>query len=680
MEGTASTDTPAEMDGYDSFEEWAAEAVRGANNWLVTVRNAEDEGFDKWSDFYTSEMSGGDQNTGIVSYAEGLTSLGMTKEVAKDTDGWWELQDEKYQEDLQQLLNWILPDTDEADADRPRYEIAEYSATPYLGSDLTDDFTDAVSFSTSALIEAIKADIDTTGGEINEEQIERALETNLNWFLNNTFETETGVAWAWVGSTDDDYDPTPINYFTYSAAIALGDLLAYRDEKVINNVVDGRVEEIEEALRGAKRFLADENWSDIESCWERANADKVMTTCYTVMALSYIKEYVDDVTLDDGTEEKISTGEKIARGIGSVAGEMEKGLDQIWQKTVDYNCPDMQNQYTDGTAPYLVLDTLTEYLRFLSDDIGAIPDLQRPDVSEYDRETVEAKRDDLGKIVLEKCWAGDREFPSKGFRHIGSKGNIEELPKSNPTVLYSTQVGIETFLLNILEGGLDTDTVVNDETVPSPGGDVDERAVTGGQRIQNQYNFNFTVDGARDESDGSIRGYLEEIRAELDELGRSGGEAEAGDETIDQLERLNERWDTEKDEMKQNLDEHTVKAYRLEATERINTTFKQRVDQNWKQFRTACLKETFDTCQTLFYEDDATTFKGELDDVLEVRSAELLKPWIVQFQSLRDLSPDEIEDPVARKQAILDSIEALLAITPEEMSDEELEKMLGHLG
>jgi hypothetical protein len=435
--------------GYENVDEWATAAVRGANNWLVTLRNATDEGIDPWSDEFTSGRNG------IMTYAEALTALALTEQFAPvDRPDWNTLRRRYYQEDLKYILDRINAE-----------EGPKLKPEPYLRSDDDDEsvssgldtnhFTVAATFSTSAILESLQAEVDF-GDEIDEDEIKDALDTNLEWLLSNAIEGESlqtpdAVGWAWLGSESDRFDemnPRPANYFTYSVTIVLCDLLTYRNIDVVDEVVTEHEADLVSALKGANEFLLEEYWEG--DYWsiptgiagEVRNKEKLLSTCYAFIGLSYIAASLDDV--DVASEQ----GERMATAMNWALNYYEE-QPNLWALTVDYDCGP-EETFTDGSAPYVMLDSLLELINYRPELID--------DVDDFDRSAIEGKiREKLAPVVLDKCWAGDRRFEQKGFRHIGEGDRLlrdpDGAPEYNMTAIYSTGVAIETFLLNFLEEG-----------------------------------------------------------------------------------------------------------------------------------------------------------------------------------------------------------------------------------
>lgn len=432
--------------GYEDVDEWATAAVRGANNWLVTIRNATDEGIDPWSDEFTKGENG------IMTYAEALTALALTEQFAPvERSDWSTLRRRYYQNDLEVVLEHITAE------DGPNFR-----PNPYLtGGDgqgerlETDNFTVAATFSTSAILESLQAGIDL-GDDIERADLEAALETNVEWLLSNAVEGERvtaddAIGWAWLGSESSQFeemDPSPVNYFTYSATIVLCDLLNYRGIDLVDDVVTKYETELRETLEGASRFLQNEYWEG--EYWsvptgvmgEVSNKEKLLSTCYAFVGLSYAAASLEGIEITDERSDRMATAMNWAL-------TYYDDQPNLWALTVDYDCgPD--HQFTDGSAPYVLLDSLVEL-------INRRPELVEH-VADFDADTIREKvRGKLAPVILDKCWAGDPRFEQKGFRHIGNADRLiksrDGAPEYNMTAIYSTGVAIETFLLNFLEEG-----------------------------------------------------------------------------------------------------------------------------------------------------------------------------------------------------------------------------------
>lgn len=445
---------------WDTVELWASEAVRGANDWLVTIRNAEDEGIDPWSDQYANDQTEAktndtDQDSGILSYSEGLTALTLTDTYAKKY-GWLQLQPNIYAKDIKQIIG--ITEKSKAEIRGILTEDGEpgYTPAPYMDQDLTNHFTDAVSFSTSVLMGALDTQVNITQEGLEENDITDALEQNLDWLLKNGIETEDRIGWSWIGSdapnyvSDDDSLHQPHNYFTYSAVIALVDFYigGTGDEAndKIKQMAEDRKGDLISTLEGATEFLLNENWTSQaarDDAWtlpgEPTEAN-LMMTCYTIIALSYIDYNVKEIDVKT---------EKVNKSMNYVWGEIQRKEKaesaSLWDLKQEYTC-NMSDQsgsaYTDGSGPYLLLDAVYEFLNYELGDVSEVAS----------KDEMEDWANKFAQRILLKCWAGDEGFPQKGFRHLGAAAKAEKSPSENPTAIYTTGVAIETFLTNVLQG------------------------------------------------------------------------------------------------------------------------------------------------------------------------------------------------------------------------------------
>lgn len=621
-------------EGFGSLDEWASEAVRGANNWLVTLRNAEDEGFDPWSDQFAAGGVEGveqtDSDTGLMSYSEGLTTLAMTNQFAERRNDWKQLQPDLYRKDIQRLLDDLLDEN--------------YTPEPYLSGDLTDDFTDAVSFSTSALIGALQSGITLTTEDVDvgKADIKEALERNLQWFLDNEVEMEDGaIAWAWAGSTDRE-NPVPENYFTFSATYPLCDLLRESENPDIQSVVEGYEDRIRGHLEETRAFLRDYYWEGDHWTGPELQSEEMMASCYAILALSYIADTLDE-PLDETERQRVS------KAINWLLGRIERDMEQIWSVKEAYIC-DTSN-YTDGSGPYLFLDTISEFLNY---DIGSIDEM------DYSAAEVESIRDELAEQVLDKLWAGDFHYREKGFRHLQAPRALLQGtdPKANPTVIYTTQVGVETFLLNFLEEGTKLKASDSDATAHEPPTSV----LRSGDAPT-----------------------LEALHAELstlfgDDEQRSMAPTDTGADggvDISEAETLNYEF-LRKGQQRRNELRRAYQHCQQTAMDEIPKLYDDTLKHanNLNNYSVGGAMETF---EELYFEGDPEAFREIISNWLEQSRSDLLMPWIMEMERLSDLDDETIETPIGRKKEIDSSIDRLTSLDGRDLSEEALEEMVSHM-
>lgn len=523
------TDVAVEDSEYEDVTEWATAAVRGANNWLVTIRNATDEGINEWSDEFTNGRNG------IVSYAEAVTALSLTKQHAPvDHPDWQTLRDRYLQDDLGFILEQITAE------DGPKFK-----PDPYLGgkddeSLDTTSFVPAATFSASSILESLVAGVDF-GADIDDSEIEEALDTCLDWLLSNRvqdgdeLETTDGAGWAWVGKTSEKYTDLvrPANYYTYSAVIVLCDFLQYReDHRLIDRVVSNYESELMTAISEANSFLLNEYWDD--ECWtvptgvtEKADdIEKLLSTCYAFIGLSYIEYARDDI--DMGGDQKAQMGTAMNWALNFYEDDP-----YVWGKTVEYDCGPEEDDptFTDGSAPYVLLDSMVELINFRTDIIG--------DVNDYSESAIRAKaREELAPTILDKCWAGNKKFEDKGFRHVANGDLLlqraDGAPGTNMTAIYSTGVAIETFLLNFLTQGEDIEegTQRGAETTESSAEstEADDSTESVGQVEKKTVN-NIILDGDGGGYPDDLGEELQSIKSEVSKLSDELKDADAEDVT-----------------------------------------------------------------------------------------------------------------------------------------------------
>ncbi|MFC7043775.1 hypothetical protein [Halonotius sp. GCM10025705] len=445
---------------------------------VVTLRNAEDEGIKPWSDPFASQQGSGDneddeeeelgETNGILSYAEGLTAITLTDEFAEEY-GWKRLQGDLYAEDVKQIMGTV----DEDKRQIPGILTGEnedpgYSPAPYLSRDLTNNFTDAVSFSTTVLMGAIDPNEEVLQEKlVDENNIKQALERNLDWLLENQIDTDEGAGWAWIGGSAEKYDKyekniKTHNYFTYSAVIALVDYydggLGSSSIPAIEEIRDQRKDEIEDALEKATEFLLNQWWKKGRggNGWalpKRPAEPNAMASCYAIIALSYL-----DSKVSDEIEGVNINKDRVNEGMDYIWGHINWIQDDpdstLWSEKEGYKCRlgnQMEEEYLDGSGPYLYLDTVYEFLNYGAGDIEAL---------DADEEELREWADEFAKKILLKCWAGEKGFIDKGFRHLGLPEEARDNPYDNPTALYTTNVGIETFLTNVLWDPDEEETVI----------------------------------------------------------------------------------------------------------------------------------------------------------------------------------------------------------------------------
>lgn len=548
---------------WDTVELWASEAVKGANDWLVTIRNAEDEGIDPWSDQYANDQTEAntndtDQDSGILSYSEGLTALTLTDTYAKKY-GWLQLQPNLYAKDIKQIIG--ITEKSKAEIRGILTENGEpgYTPAPYMDQDLTNHFTDAVSFSTSVLMGALDTQVNITQEGLEENDITDALEQNLDWLLENGIKTEDSrIGWSWIGSnapnyaSDDDSLHQPHNYFTYSAVIALVDFYigGTGDEanEKIKRMAEEREEDLISTLEGATEFLLNENWTSQaarDNAWtlpgEPTEAN-LMMTCYTIIALSYIDSLVEEIEVET---------EKVDKAMNYVWEEIQRKEDaknaSLWDLKQEYTC-NMSNRsgsaYTDGSGPYLLLDAVYEFLNYELGDVSEVAS----------KDEMEDWANKFAQRVLLKCWAGDEGFPQKGFRHLGAAAKAEDSPSENPTAIYTTGVAIETFLTNVLNKKIKQPRAAEQTTSSEPESEskdvVDDSPAT--RPVQDKpiniiYNSDDSDKGDNDDYSSEITHQLDNIQSEVkqvtDEIHKMASEETTGaleERGLDFMEQLDD--------------------------------------------------------------------------------------------------------------------------------------------
>lgn len=443
MENREQTD--ALVNGIDEqdLREQAYNAVEAASKWLARERReADQQGIFPYSDLYTTKYAAGEDESGYMSSAEGMTALFMVcSHSERDSSVYFSprISDEILTQDVE----WLLANDDEGGIEQ-----GIYRATPYLPRDATNSFTDAVSFTTTTLQEALKI----SNVDIRDDRIISALNKNKQWLLENYIEAigdSDGVGWAWCGAnemSDMDYDYPPQRYFTYSGAVALTDL--YVDPNVETDE-----DKVENILSRVLKHLLSDYWTEIgnSSGWtefdnrpygqnlEPHTFDRSLniakpspfSTSNTLFAASYMQTELPDRVWENAnlTEEEI---ERIHHAIDYLIDNVTVQLNNnnLEDTSAEY-CTDAKEKidgnvarrgYVDGSQPYTILNTLL-----------AITNAEGP--FEYREEEIKNLQLATIDYILSNCWTGDT-----GFKHF-QEGFDDE-----PVVIYATQVAIESLL------------------------------------------------------------------------------------------------------------------------------------------------------------------------------------------------------------------------------------------
>lgn len=643
---------------YSDVNEWATAAVRGANNWLVTLRNATDEGIAEWSDEFTEGRNG------IMTYSEGLTALALTKQFAPvDRPDWQTLRDRYYQEDLRLVIDHIN------DEEGPKFKPDPYLTDESDRGIETNDFTPAATFAASAILETLQAGTDL-GDAIEDEEIESALRTTLDWLLSNKvddeeqLETENAAGWAWVGSESEHYDEmvNPANYYTYSAVIVLSDLLAYREDiDLVDRVVSEREADIKETLDEANEFLLNEHWEG--ESWTiptgvtqtADDEEKLLSTCYAFIGLSYIEFNRDDIEISDEQMERMGQAMNWAL-------RFYEDDPYIWGRTVEYDCgPETSVTFTDGSAPYVLLDSMVELINFREDIIDRVED--------YDHDTIETKaREELAPTILDKCWTGDTEFEEKGFRHV-ENGDLlinrkDGAPRTNMTAIYSTSTAIETFLLNFLEeGDLIQDIATPERAVEAESEEaVEDDAASAARPVEKRTVNNIILDGESGSYPDQIDEQLTNIQREVEQLSAEIGDADgttAGDaeRTRAFMEQLSEYAFVLGQEYSVNVDWKEDVCNDLgSAKEKIAQSLQKRWDMKFKRKNTERFLEYL---AKLYFCPDRETYDDEVK--LHDDYTLLLPPQRAVFDEVEEWDDEHFADADARKTFVKDTVADLAA-------------------
>lgn len=625
-------------DSYDGIDDWATDAVRGANNWLITLRNATDEGIDPWSDQFT------DDENGIMTYSEGLIALSLIGQNAPvEHDSWRTLRSRYLQEDMKDILDEINAE------DGPRFKTDPY--LPELG---THNFTVAATFSISAIVEVLSSGVEL-GDNIDEEEIESALDVGINWLLDNKIEeveTENAAGWSWVGKTSSAYGgyEQPENYFTYSAVIVLCDLLNTRDDiDVIDAAVSGYEDEIVETLKQSNNFLQYEYWDgDYWSVYTRPgeaikDSQNLLSTCYSFIGQSYIEYVVDEIAIEKEQRKKMGTA------MNWILNFYENNPN-IWATTINYRCGD-DSEFVDGSAPYVVLDALTELVNFREDVLDYIDDFSRDEILEVANER-------LAPAILDRCWAGDEKYSEKGFRHIQRSdlllNNPDGAPKTNPTAIYSTGVAIETFLLNFLDGGDDIthdESTTEAETETQTEADVtpdQEPTVSAGKTVNN-----IIIDGKDNEYPSEIDEQLQNIQASVEQI--TEDIQNGADKTTDSgISERNYEFIQEYEEFKDTLNEEYTDNWKvvIQNLGDEKGSISSSLQRNWEtKFKLKQVEQFPQFLLELYFCPTRETFEEEVI-IDEKEAAFLLPPQRQIYDEIIDWEDERFKDVDGRRNYV----------------------------
>ncbi len=418
-------------------------AVEAASKWLAQERReANESNVFPYSDTYTTKYAPGKDESGYMSSAEGMTALFMIFSKSQE-DSTLYLSPRIDGKILTDDVEWLLSNDDEQGI-----EDGVYRATPYLPRGATESFTDAVSFTTTTIQEALKI----PKVEVSDSRLEQALHRNKEWLVNNYIESTTetdGIGWAWCGADEmDDMDKRypPQRYFTYSASVALADL--YADPRVETDD-----EEIERILTRTVQHLLSDYWTEIGDLkgWTEFTKDPYgqglepstfdpslqmakpspFSTSNTLFAAAYLyrnlPDYVwESVDLSEDEESRIheAIDYLIENITGQINGNSLEETSAVYRTgaTEDDGESTFSRGYTDGSLPYTVLNALL-----------AITNAGGP--FDYRQEEIEKLQLATADYILENCWTGDT-----GFKHF------EEDRSEEPVVVYATQLAIESLL------------------------------------------------------------------------------------------------------------------------------------------------------------------------------------------------------------------------------------------
>jgi len=424
-------------------KERAYEAVESASKWLARERReAEQQGILPYSDLYTTKYAAGEEESGYMSSAEGMTALFMVSSHSQEESSIYispRIDDEILTADVE----WILDNNDERGIEQNVYR-----ATPYLPRDSTTSFTDAVSFTTTSLQEALKV----PNVNIDDGRLIAALTRNKQWLLENYVEApgdSDGIGWAWCGATEMDkmdYDYPPQRYFTFSGAVALTDL--YLDSNV-----DTDNEKVENVLSNVLKHLLSDYWvetggsagwtefinrpygQDLEPHTFISQLNQLIpstfSTSNTLFAVSYMYRMLPDRVWENAgiSDEEIG---RIHKSIDYLTSNVSSQLNdnKLEDESAEYRTDAKEKidgniarrGYVDGSQPYTILNALIGIT-----NAGGPFDYRGDEIEDLKLATTD--------YILKNCWTGDT-----GFKHFQEEFDDE------PVVIYATQLGIESLL------------------------------------------------------------------------------------------------------------------------------------------------------------------------------------------------------------------------------------------
>lgn len=436
----------------------AYNAVKAASDWLADMRRASDDEVRlAYSDRYTAEAPAEDES-GFMSSAEGMTALFMIYSYKDREDTDVHFSPRVPNEDLTYDVKWLLGDQDEDDKEGG-IEDGRYCATPYLPLDATSQFTDAVSFTTTTLQEAIG----NPKVDVSNKRLRAGVKKNAEWLLTEykgSVNDHDGVGWAWCGASEMeemDREYPPQRYFTYAAFIALADI--YNDDNIDTSELDTN-EDIEDILSKAIKGMVSDYWIEgfrgngwteftpspygQESFGLTPNEEKdgrpledVFSTGNTLVAISYawnrlprdIWEKSDlteeeEVRIQEGIDYLIDITEDYVE-----AGELhKKSAEYMTGATIETSDGRKKSVgYFDGTLPYVIMNALSE-----------VHEAGGP--FEYRDEDIHNLKITVIEYILDNCWSGKER---DGFKHIDP--NVENR-SNDPPVIYATLLAIESLL------------------------------------------------------------------------------------------------------------------------------------------------------------------------------------------------------------------------------------------
>jgi hypothetical protein len=576
-------------EGKERREE-AYRAISSASEWLTEIRkSAEGENRGLWGDSYT------DWESGMMTFCEGVSSILMA--VSEDSDI-VDVDNKRCREDVEEILSQV--------------EEGEYGSDPYPPGD-TEDFTDAVSYSTTVLQLGLESEVDSPP----EKRVRGAISDNVEWFLDNCIESNSGVGWGWCGSDEvenSDLTCPPQTYFTFSSVVALSDTVSdypelVDEDEVISVLQDAKNFLLEDCRRDAKHGVG---WIQFEPLGDEMPEDydplketpEFLATCYTLWGLCYMGNRVEEVDFEEDEKEILD------EGVEYLLERAEGNVDYIVKKSNSvYKCgEEFEAVYEDSTTPYTLLNTLLEYSKMREDS----------------KET-EVVMSELVDNILSDCW--DRDS-SGGFVHF--PGGSEE---DSYAVIYASQVAVES----LLNYGIERPPEFIDE------------------------------EGQENIPIGTVVNSLESINDEVRKVQEAlpgGSPTDRG--SPDEIERLNkdfiESYMDAQDEIETHLSDFFSDIYDRVKVDAGKELMHELARQNPKELHVTEFPD--DLLLHLYFTSDPEEYRERID-YFKSRRPLLILPYKNVFDELAEVDMEAIQNHTTRKEKIMAGLDSIREETKE---------------